>query len=196
MERVVAAEKKEDPSMTEEMADFVEVFAAHREIDPVIPEYLDKHIDEWEPQNGDTRTKHHLYKLIMLTSHANKDREVTQECVTAAMEFMKWQMKLKDVFKIGIAPQHSLEAQFAEACLSALERKKIDTNEKAFSWARLGHDLKWSTKFSPRIMAQGIQNLVTAGELVFHTDELQDSNGKIKIKTSKYRVYLRKWDKQ
>jgi hypothetical protein len=194
MERVKAECKDKYKGTTEDEG--VAELAALREVDPTLPEHLEKQIDEWEPENGDARTKYHLHKLIMLTSHANKDREVTQECVNAAMEFMRWQVRIKEVFKIGIAPQHSLEAQFAEACLSALERKRIDSNEKAISWTRLGHDLKWSKKFSPRNVAQGIQNLVTAGELQFHTDEVQDSNSKITVKTSKYRIYLRKWDKE
>lgn len=98
-------------------------------------------------------------KVAVLSATANGDREISFECVTAALELMKWQQRLKSVFRIGNALERSLDAQFCDTALAAMQQAGAE--QRSVSWKRLAHDRKWVRRFGASIVNRGLTELVS-----------------------------------
>lgn len=153
-------------------------------------------LDEWEPNDEEQegRLKYIAKKVALLTASANDDEEVGVECMKAAIEFAKWQGRLREVFKIGVAAEFSLEAQFAEALIGALEQK--GGNQKYIAWRRLAHDRKWVERFGPRVVNTTVENLIKSGTVEPQLIVKKDENGKPQAETNTNKIKLRDWKKQ
>jgi hypothetical protein len=121
--------------------------------------------DTWQPEEEDAgRLKFNLNKVALLTADANRDPTVSLKCMTAALEFMKWQQRLKSVFRIGHALERSVEAQFCDALLAALQQLGAAT--QSVNLNRLVHDRKWHRKYGAGVVNRGKSQLIQAGELI------------------------------
>jgi len=138
------------------------------------------------------RLKYIAKKIALLTAAANGDDIVGVGCMNAAIEFAKWQGRLREVFTIGVAAENSLEAQFTEALLGALRQRGGE--EKFIAWRRLAHDRKWEERFGPRVVNTTVKALIESGTLEVHTYIEKDDNGRSVVKENPNRVKLRKWN--
>ena len=111
----------------------------------------------------------------------------------AAIEFAKWQERLHEVFKIGVAAENSLEAQFAEALIGALRQKGDD--KKFIAWRRLAHDRKWVERFGPRVVNMTVENLIKSETLDIYKTVSKNENGENCVKEDPGKVRLRNWKK-
>ena len=127
----------------------------------------------------------------LLSAGANGDKVLSRECMQAALDFAKWQERLREVFKIGVAAENSLEAQFTESLKIALRQKGGET--KYIAWRRLAHDRKWEERFGPRVVNTTVENLIKSGTLEPYTYVEEGEDGKKRIKTNNNRVKLRQW---
>lgn len=139
------------------------------------------------------RLKYIAKKVALLTAAANGDDKVGVECMNAAIEFAKWQGRLREVFTIGVAAENSLEAQFTEAFLGALRQRGGE--EKFIAWRRLAHDRKWEERFGPRVVNATVKALVESGTLEVYTFVEKDENGRSVVKENPNKVRLRTWKK-
>ncbi len=153
-------------------------------------------LDEWEPNDEEQegRLKYIAKKVALLTASANGDKEVGGGCMKAAIEFAKWQGRLREVFKIGVAAEFSLEAQFAEALIGALEQKGGE--QTYIAWRRLAHDRKWVERFGPRVVNTTVENLIKSGTVEPLLKIEEDENGKKRITTNTNRIKLSDWKKK
>lgn len=138
------------------------------------------------------RLKYIAKKVALLTAAANGDQTVGVKCMEAAIEFVKWQGRLREVFKIGVAAENSLEAQFTEALLGALRQRGGD--KKHIAWRRLAHDRKWEERFGPRVVNTTVKALVESGTLEVYTYVEKDDEGRNKVKENPNKVKLRTWN--
>ncbi len=161
----------------------------------IVPEsraLLEKLTDLDEEEEG--RLKYIAKKVALLTAAANGDKTVGVECMNAAIEFAKWQGRLREVFKIGVAAENSLEAQFTEALLGALKQKGGE--QKHIAWRRLVHDRKWEERFGPRVVNTTVKALVESGTLEIYTYIVKDENQRNVVKENPNKVRLRTWKVQ
>jgi Bifunctional DNA primase/polymerase, N-terminal len=78
--------------------------------------------DEWigdDPLRG--RMSEHALRVAMVTAAVNGDMEITKPCLEAAFRFMEWQLRLRGIFKPGVA--ETKEAECYEAVYSALRER-------------------------------------------------------------------------
>jgi len=79
--------------------------------------------DEWigdDPLRG--RMSEHILRVAMVTAAVNGDMEITKPCLEAAFRFVEWQLRLRGVFKPGVA--ETKEAECYEAVYSALRERR------------------------------------------------------------------------
>jgi hypothetical protein len=150
-------------------------------------------LEEWEPMDEDEagRFKYNGTKVALLSASANGDKVVSRECMQAALEFAKWQERLREVFTVGVAAENSLEAQFTESLIIALKQKGADT--KFVSWRRLAHDRKWEIRFGPRVVNTTVENLIQSGTLEPHKTVEEGEDGKKRVKVDANKVKLHQW---
>jgi hypothetical protein len=111
--------------------------------------------------------------------------------MNAAIEFARWQGRLREVFTIGVAAENSLEAQFTEALLGGLKQKGGE--EKFIAWRRLVHDRKWEQRFGPRVVNTTVKALVESGTLETHTKVVKGEDGRSTVEENPNKVKLRTW---
>lgn len=146
--------------------------------------------DAWETAADDSgRLKYNLMKVALLAASANRDDEVTPECMAAAIRFMEWQARLREVFKPSVALE-TAEAKFAERAMAAFVRK--GGREHAINWKRVANDLKWSDRFGDRVVASGIEAMFRTGRIIPEVVEGKDGR---KTK-SKYLIRVRVFNKE
>ena len=150
---------------------------------------LDNLTDLDEEEEG--RLKYIAKKVALLTAAANGDKTVGVECMNPAIEFAKWQGRLREVFKIGVAEENSLEAQFTEALLGALKQKGGENN--FIAWRRLVHDRKWEERFGPRVVNTTVKALVESGTLEIYIHVVKDENQRNVVKENPNKVRLHTW---
>jgi len=139
--------------------------------------------DAWEdPTDESGRSKFYVAKVAYLTASANGDEYVGIECITAAMKFMEWQAKLREVFKPGVA-ENNIDAKATERILTTLQRKwdaGEDMDKDGYlQWRRVSHDAKWAKIFGSTCVVRVINGLIDCGELAPKMTE--DENGKEKV---------------
>ena len=87
--------------------------------------------DEWisprEDEEGNTRLEFLLLKVAILAASANDEEEVSVPCMRAAIAFLEWQGKLKEVFQVGMAK--NLEAEFDAMAIDAIQRLNEKTRD-------------------------------------------------------------------
>lgn len=129
--------------------------------------------DGWDhPADESGRAKYYVMKIALLTASANDDLKVTEEGMEAAINFVRWQMKLREVFKPGVA-ENIISARTAERILDTLQRivvepalrRKYITQEGYVKWRRVSHDHKWAKTFGPDTVYRVIDSLINCGEL-------------------------------
>lgn len=167
-----------------------------RTSDVQVPEACQKMLGEWEPKNEEDagRLKYIATKVALLTASSNGDKAVGVDCMKSAIEFAKWQERLREVFTIGVAAENSLEAQFTEALLGALKQK--GGSAEFIAWKRLAHDRKWVERFGPRIVNTTVDNLIKTGTLEPKKWVEKNAEGEKEVKTDTNKVKLRDWSKR
>jgi hypothetical protein len=136
-----------------------------------------KWITPLEENEGNARLDFLLLKVAVLTASANGEEEVSLECMRSAIAFMEWQLRLKEVFQIGMAK--NLEAEFSTMATDAIHQ----INEKTgtyVKWRRLRHDRKWDNKYGASNVTRWMKALIESGGLVCPIET--GENGKKKRK--------------
>jgi len=91
-----------------------------------IPEWIWDAKDEWAEQNpeGRRRLTEHALRIALVTAAVNGDREITKGGFEAALRFMEWQERIREIYRPGLA--ETKEAEAYESVYSALweQRKK------------------------------------------------------------------------
>lgn len=152
--------------------------------------------DEWvsprEEREGSTRLEFLLLKVAVLTASANDEKEVSVPCMRAAIAFLEWQDRLKEVFQVGMAK--NLEAEFDAMAVDAIQRLN-EKNGGYAKWRRLSHDRKWNDRYGASNVGRWMEALMESGSLVFHM--YRDEQGKVqkdkrKVMTFEYARKLRR----
>lgn len=146
--------------------------------------------DAWDTAADDSgRLKYNLMKVALLTASCNKDPEVTPECLAAAIGFMEWQCRLREVFKPSVALD-TAEAKFAEQAMVTFVRKGGQSH--AINWKRIANDRKWGDRFGDRLVASGIRWMIETGRI--YPEVVEDDDGK--KKKSKHWIRVRVFKKE
>ena len=132
--------------------------------------------DEWvsprEDREGNTRLEFVLLKVAILAASANDEGEVSVPCMRAAIAFLEWQGKLKEVFQVGMAK--NLEAEFDAMVTDAIQRLN-EKNGTYVRWKRLRHDRKWNGKYGASNVSRWMGALLSSGSLICRI--WKDENG-------------------
>jgi hypothetical protein len=150
--------------------------------------------DAWQPDVDDSgRLKYNLIKIALLTASCNRDPEVTRDGMAAAIRFMEWQVRLREVFKPSVSLD-TAEAKFAEQAMQTFIRK--GGLERQINWKRIANDNKWGDRYGDRIVASGIKWMTETGR-IYAVEESDDSDpsGK-KKKKSKHWIRVREFKKE
>jgi Bifunctional DNA primase/polymerase, N-terminal len=91
-----------------------------------IPDWVWDAKDVWADRNPEPRRRltEHALRIALVTAALNGDREITKECFGAALRFMEWQERIREIYRPGLA--ETKEAEAYESVYSALweQRKK------------------------------------------------------------------------
>lgn len=144
--------------------------------------------DGWNPAVPSIgRLRQNLMKVALLTASANGDTEVNGDCMSKAIIFMNWQLKIREVFKPSEAEAGNKEAVFTNLLLPALEQK--GATKEFVSWRRISLDRKWDKKIDAGLQYRTVENLIKLGRLIQQEVEDDDGNGKKKTrKTMKVKI--------
>jgi Bifunctional DNA primase/polymerase, N-terminal len=96
----------------------------------LIPNWVWGAKDDWADRNPETRRRlaEHALRIALVTAAAHGDREVTTKCFEAALRFMEWQERIREIYRPGLA--ETKEAEAYESVYSALwERLKKQVGE-------------------------------------------------------------------
>jgi hypothetical protein len=132
-------------------------------------------------------------KVALLTSSCNKDAEVKPEGMAAAIRFMEWQVRLREVFKPSVALDMA-EAKFAEQAMQTFIRK--GGQQQPINWKRIANDRKWGDRYGDRLVASGIKWMIETGRIyAIEESDDKDPSGK-KTKKSKHWIRVRVFKKE
>jgi hypothetical protein len=95
-----------------------------------IPEWVWDSKDEWADLSPESRRRlaEHALRVALVTAGVNGDREITQKGFEAALRFMEWQERIREIYRPGLA--ETKEAEAYESVYSALwERLKKQVSE-------------------------------------------------------------------
>jgi hypothetical protein len=150
--------------------------------------------DAWQTAADDSgRLRYNLMKVALLTASCNKDAEVTSEGMAAAIRFMEWQVRLREVFKPSVALD-TAEAKFAEQAMQTFIRKGGQQNP--INWKRISNDRKWGDRYGDRLVASGIKWMIETGRIYpVEVSDDSDPSGK-KTKKSKHWIRVRVFKKE
>jgi hypothetical protein len=144
--------------------------------------------DGWNPAvTSIGRLRQNLMKVALLTASANGEKEVTADCMSKAIIFMNWQLKIREIFKPSEAEAGNKEAVFTNLLLPALEQKGALT--EFVSWRRISLDRKWDRKIDAGLQYRTVENLIKLGRLI--QEEIPDegdAKGKKTKKTMKVKI--------
>jgi len=86
--------------------------------------------DDWAERSPDSRRRlaEHSLRIALVTAAVNGDREIRKDCFEAALRFMEWQERIREIYRPGLA--ETKEAEAYESVYSALwERLKKQIND-------------------------------------------------------------------
>lgn len=80
-----------------------------------IPEWVWDAKDGWAEQRPESRRRltEHFLRVALVTAALNGDREINKQRFEAALRFMEWQERIREIYRPGLA-----ETKEAEACES------------------------------------------------------------------------------
>lgn len=88
-----------------------------------IPDWVWNAKDEWINEDAQRRRlSEHALRVALVTAACNADAEVTAPCLEAAFRFVEWQLRLREVYKPGLA--ETKESECYEAIYSALKERR------------------------------------------------------------------------
>ncbi len=88
-----------------------------------IPDWVWDAKDEWIADDAERRRlSEHALRIALVAAACNGDAEVTAPCLEAAFRFIEWQLRLREVYKPGVA--ESKESECYEAVYSALKERR------------------------------------------------------------------------
>lgn len=90
-----------------------------------IPNWVWDAKDDWADRNPEARRRlaEHALRISLVTAAVNGEREITRKCFEAALRFMEWQERIREIYRPGLA--ETKEAEAYESVYSALwERLK------------------------------------------------------------------------
>ena len=144
--------------------------------------------DGWNPAVPSIgRLRQNLMKVALLTASVNGDEEVNADCMSKAILFMEWQLKIREVFKPSEAEAGNKEAVFTNLLLPALEQK--GALKEFVSWRRIALDRKWDKKIDAGLQYRTVENLIKLGRLIQQeVPDDDDAKGKKTKKTMKVKI--------
>ena len=129
-----------------------------------------KMLRDWKRPGLDGRIKYNLKKVALLSASANRDKMVTPACLAAAIKFMDWQLKLREVFR----PSEAIgtpESTLAEIMMRKFRIMQGCSEDRTqILWRKVAHDMKW-LRHGPALLKRTIESLVAVGELGWGTKE-------------------------
>jgi hypothetical protein len=144
--------------------------------------------DEWisprEEEAGNTRLEFLMLKVAILAASANNEVEVSLPCMRAAIAFLEWQGRLKEVFQVGMAK--NLEAEFDAMVIDAIQRLNEKTGTYV-KWRRLRHDRKWNDKYGASNVTRWMEAMIDSGSLICRM--WKDENGEPQKDKSKVMTF-------
>ena len=120
------------------------------------------------------RIKYNAKRIAILKAAFNNEKEVTALRMQQAIIFMKWQIKLREIFRPGVAKENNREAWFTEHLIPALER--AGAYDQFVNWRRISLRNHWDSKIDAGVQLRAIRNLVELGRLI--EEEGTGENGK------------------
>ncbi len=114
------------------------------------------------PIDVDGRLKYNLMKVAILAASANGEFEVSVGCMTAAIKFIEWQCRLREVFRPSEA-KDTPEAVLGEIMMNRFH-KLAGLGKEPISWRRVAHDSKW-WKHGASLVNRTLDGLVKMGQL-------------------------------
>jgi hypothetical protein len=136
---------------------------------------------QWKSKSDDSgRLRYNLMKVALLTASANGDEIVTARGMQAAIEFMGWQERLREVFVPGVSI--TLEGRFAEAALAAFRRRGGEN--QPVSWGldvNAEYRCGFAARYQPWANFVQVLNCLVHAHLILKTNEPQPIQVKLKI---------------
>jgi hypothetical protein len=88
-----------------------------------IPDWVWHAKDEWIGEDAQRRRlSEHALRVALVTAACNGDAEVNAPCLEAALRFIEWQLRLREVYKPGLA--ETKESECYEAIYTALKERR------------------------------------------------------------------------
>lgn len=126
---------------------------------PSIPGHIYERMHAWCDEIADPRKRgrlgEHALRVALITSAANSDSQVTDESLDAALRFMQWQEKIREVY------QPAKGANEWQECAQVVEKAFENAPGKAAKWRDICQKNNWYRKY--RCLKQVKQSLEEAG---------------------------------
>jgi len=132
--------------------------------------------EEWAPggnPDDEGRIKYNGKKIAILKACFNCEHEVSPKRMKQSIMFMQWQVRIRQIFKPGVAKEINREAWFTEHLIPALER--AGAYERFVSWRRISLRNHWDEKIDAGVQIRTVENLVKLGRLI---EEPEDEDEK------------------
>jgi hypothetical protein len=147
-------------------------------------------LDAWEPGGpieDSGRIKYNAKKISILKACFNEEKEVSLKRMRQAILFMKWQVRIREVFRPGVAKEMNREAWFSEHLIPALER--AGARENFVSWRRISLNNHWDTRVDANVQLRTVKGLVELGRLIEEDTPVDKGEKKPKYPKVKLRVF-------
>lgn len=122
------------------------------------------------------RLKEIALRVAVISSSANGDSKVTDAAVAAAIEFSKWQAKVRETYGPGVALNQ--DAQVSAAILDGLEALAKKTGKVSWvKWREFVNSRNLNRKFGSPMVTRNRDSLVQSGHLICQVDGDRHSTG-------------------
>lgn len=106
----------------------------------------------------------------------NRDSYITPECVTAALNFAKWQERVRTVYSPSEARND--DAIVTDLMLTAFTEADKEHPNKWIKFWDIARTRNWSRKYGSSVVSRVKQALINDGFLVIETEEDENGNSK------------------
>jgi hypothetical protein len=138
---------------------------------PVISPRCFQMLAEWRDEDPAARGRlgEVALRVAYISGAANHDKEVSEECMHAALEFVAWQEAIRSGYRAGVG--EGLDALATNAILNVLE--KVDG--KWIVWREVAQKKNWYRKFGAAALSRVRESLSKSGMTVEETEEDEKS---------------------
>jgi hypothetical protein len=126
-----------------------------------VPNEIFSMMDRWRKQaEGRGRLGELALRIALISSSMNRDDEITEESIRAALGFMEWQEQLRGYFK----PSQAVfaDGKVSEAILGALKPGEV------FKWNKLASNRHWYQKYGSQKVASARDSLAKEGLIEYN----------------------------